>query len=124
MPPRARLPVGTELIVALPVCVQRRSDQANLWLSAHDRLVIENDFSGLIFGRVLSGKKVGISFVHGDLGRMTYADGRAVVPGGVTGAAAVAPTGAPVPSAPLPQAPPAVGYLKGRRLLDPWDMPR
>lgn len=122
MPPRPRLPAGTELVVALVVCATRRSDQARLWLQAGDRIVVDGDFQGLIHGRVLSGTKTAIGLVQADLARLTYADGRPVIAGGATPKPASTTSG-PAVTPPVP-AEERQGYLQGRRLLNFWDMPR
>lgn len=123
---RARFTPGTELVVALSLPVQRRSDQTNVWLKSGDRLAVDSDFGSLIYGRILSGTKVAVAFVHGDLGRMTQADGQAIVPGGASTPKPPPPAPAPVPAAYQPPEPISreSGYLKSRELLNFWDMPR
>lgn len=128
MPLRASIPAGTELRVALPVCAKRRSDGANLWLAFGDRVVIDSDAGTVLHGRVLSGLKVAVSLVNADLARFTFADGSAIPPGGAS-LTPLQPAAAPAPAPaatyqPAPALSAEAGYLKGRPLLDFWDMPR
>lgn len=128
MPVRPSIPAGTELRVALPLCVKRRSDGANLWLAFGDRLVIDSDAGTRLDGRVLSGLKVAVSLVNGDLARLTFDDGTAILQGGATLTPlqqAAAPATAPAAAyQPAPALSASAGYLKRRPLLDFWDMPR
>lgn len=128
MPVRPSIPTGTELRVALPLCVKRRNDGSNLWLAFGDRLVIDSDAGTRLDGRMLSGLKVAVSLVNADLARLTFADGSAILPGGATLTPLQQAVGsAPAPAAayqPAPALSTKAGYLKGRPLLDFWDMPR
>ena len=128
MPVRSSIPAGTELRVALPLCVKRRSDGSNLWLAFGDRLVIDTDGGNRLDGRMLSGLKVAITLVNADLARLTFDDGSAILPGGATLTPlqqAAAPATAPAAAyQPAPALSAEAGYLKGRPLLDFWDMPR